>query len=96
MQNKMKRRTEKFEVLCNYWAKVHTGLMNLGSKKKNAQVLAFANSVARISREVKEHVLKKYCERCNEKHTLAFFQWRLMHRADRCQKEALERCMFDV
>ena len=59
-------------------------------------MLAFANSVARISREVRDYVLKRYCERCNEKHTLAFFQWRLKHRADKCQKEALETCMYDV
>lgn len=92
----MKRRSEKFSILCNYWNKVHTGLMNLGSKKKNIQMLAFANSVARISREVKEYLLKKYCERCNEKHTLAFFQWRLKYRSNVCHKEALEECLYKV
>ena len=64
-----------------------------GSKTKNEEMLAFSQSIARIGKEIKKHILTQYLEACDRLQRIAFFQWRLKMRPNECKQEIAEYCI---
>ena len=70
----------KLEALNNLWNSTYRKILLRGRKTKDAEMTALGLAIATINKDCKEWVLKKFIERCAEKHALAFFQWRVLER----------------
>ena len=90
----------KFDILSHQWNRIHHILTMQGSKTKNEEMLAFSQSVARIGKSIKTHILRQYLKACDRLQQIAFFQWRLKMRPQQCNQEVAEYCIqrayFDI
>ena len=80
----------KVDLLDNLWSQTYRHLAIEGRKTKDKPMMALALAVAKINKDCKEWLLKKYIERCVEKHALAFFQWRARERRQQASLSELQ------
>jgi hypothetical protein len=86
----------KVDLLDNLWSQTYRYLAIEGRKTKSKSMMALSLAVAKINKDCKEWLLKKYVERCIEKHALAFFQWRARERRQQASLAELQETMASL
>ena len=67
----------KVEILTNYWNKLSGQMQQKAVLLQDDETIEMLNKIIRVPGRVREAVLKKFLQKCNELHAVAFFQWRL-------------------
>ena len=67
----------KVEILTNYWNKLSGQMQHKAVLLQDDDTIAMLNKIIRVPSHIREAVLKKFLQKCNELHAIAFFQWRL-------------------
>ena len=93
IQQKLQTKDAKAAVLAQYWEQVLSAMIKIAKKKKNHDMIEFTRKVFSIPKEHRSYVLTRFVRQCREKHCLAFFQWRRMHRARAEAEEEIRHCI---
>ena len=67
----------KVEILTNYWNKLSGQLQHKAVLLQDEDTVEMLNQIIRVPNHIREAMLKKFLQKCNELHAIAFFQWRL-------------------
>jgi hypothetical protein len=83
----------KVDLLDHLWSQTYRHFAIEGRKTKDKAMMALALAIAKINKDCKDWLLRKYIERCTEKHALAFFQWRARERRQQASLSELQETM---
>lgn len=72
MRQKLATKYGKIEVLQNQWDKIFGQIQRTATRKNDDEGDKFCMQVCRIRKYVIEYLLKRYVEKCQELHHIAF------------------------
>ena len=83
-------------ILEKQWAQILKKMNSFPPKKRNKDLNEILNNFNSIPNEVKQYLLSRFIHRCHQKHSLAFYQWRLNYRSLVCEEKELRHSMASL